>query len=396
MLNDKTREIMKRVLFLFLLSLAWGLAKAGGNYIYWKANGMTNRLPQNENTLKVPSEAVAVDLRGSGDIAKDCFIDASAANPNCIYYMDGDDGLPDGLDENRLIVRDLTIGDFIVDSRYDYYCPIAFKAGTALFNYTPFSELWGGPYPWMSMIMSGVFVLPFDVQRAWLIDTNDVPGTDAGFDSRVLRVYRYIGDEEDVLRFSIVKEQQLNAYEPYLTFLFPSRIAFYGENVTVPVTRTAYAMGNKYDLWCVTSSQPTPQWVYSWYCDHYYFYQGNLSETIRPFSGVVDVRRHLPNHGGYGEPDDSPGGSGGAEIVPPGGSDGGEKVNGEIDDTWQDFPDRLNTILWGEDVYGVGHVESGASQRPPFIYSLSGQRITDTGRLKPGLYIKGGRKVAVK
>lgn len=387
---------MKRVLLFFLMSLVWGLEKAEGQNTYWRADGEVNQLPQKENMLIIPSEAVAVDLRGSGDIAKDFCIDASAANPNCIYYMDGDDGLPDGLDEDRLIVRDLTISDFIVDSRYDYYCPIAFQAETALFVYTPFSESWGGPDPAMSMTMSGIFILPFDVQRAWLIDINDVPGTDAGFSSNALRVYRYIGDEEDVLRFRIVREQQLNAYEPYLTLLCPSRVTFYAENVTVPATQTVFVKGNKYDLWCVTSSQPTPHGVYSWYCDCYYFYKGNFFETIRPFSGVVDVRRYLESNGGHGGLEDG-------EPLPP---DGGEESGGESGAIWQDLPDRLKANWWGENEMGIGNVESRALQRPSFVYSLSGIALaaqptvergaTDAGSLKPGLYIIGGRKVAVK
>jgi hypothetical protein len=340
---------------------------------YWTADKHVKPLPVSaDQVLKVPYEALAVDLRGQYDMNTTFSIDVSEANPNCLYYLGFLDNVPQGLSKTQNVIRNYGAQSLIIDTNYDYFCPMPFKANLALFQYTPVSEAQGPAQPYMSMTLSGTLVLPFDATKAWLVDINDSPGIDAGFSGNNLAVARFTGiDEglegvEDIMYFDLVTDNHLNAYEPYLVFSLPSQVDFYAEDVTVPSTRPAVASGTHFDFIGHTTQVSTKkddyQNVYPWYVDDSHFYRSDTEELIRPFTAKMYAKT-------------------------------------------PEAYDRLNA-QWEYggatkmDVISVSPVEKSTA-----VYSLSGQRVgtaeVNDGRLtvnglRPGIYIVGGRKMVVK
>lgn len=343
---------------------------------YWTADGHVKPLPMRANqVLEIPAEALAVDMRGQYEINTVFSVDVSQANPNCLFYLGYLDNVPQGFSSEQNVIRDYEAKTLVVDADYDYYCPMPFKAKTALFNYTPVSESQGLPNPTMSQRMSGAFILPFDATQAWLTNINYAPGTDAGFNGDALRMDRFLGDEEDLLYFEPVTENHLNAYEPYLMSVLPSPVSFYAEDTTIPSTRPALAKGFNYDFVGHTTQTATPELVYRWHADNSYFYLSDTDDMVRPFSALMYMNlRHMD-----GTIDSSP-------------------------DT-----DNIHSVLYvvsGEaSTNQIDGVSVSPSEKSVAIYSLSGQRVgtaemngdrlTVSG-LKPGLYIIGGRKVVVR
>lgn len=324
---------------------------------YWTADGQVHQLPQDGMTLKVPADALAVDLRGNYSINGIFTIDASVANPNCLYYLNYMDYVPRGLDNSRQVIRDYERRDFVLNEDFDYYCPMPFTVKSALFTYTPESVPGDG-------YRSGTLVLPFDAQRAWLTAVNGAPGEDVGFDSPELTVSRYRGNDGDLLLFEPVSDDHLNAYEPYLiSRVLPSPIAFYAENVTIPATRPAVAKGAEIDFVGSTLAQTTPDGFYRWSSYDRYFCQFDTDDLEKPFRALMVAS--------YEEPDKT--------EVP---AISGYQV----------------LYVGGEQATAVGSGRRSSADTPQTVYTLSGQRLGNVSKtsLKPGLYIIGGRKTIIK
>ena len=332
---------------------------------YWTADGHVKSLPIVDNqVLQVPAEAVAVDMRGQYAINTVFSIDASQANPNCLYFLGFLDNVPQGLSTTTNVIRDYVAKTLVVDANYDYYCPMPFKAKTAFFNYTPVSESQGPASPVMSRIMSGALVLPFEATQAWLTDINESPDNDGGFNGPDLRMFRFTGDNQDVMNFSSVKEHQLNAYEPYLMFVKPSRVSFYAEDATIPSTREAIVLGSHLEFIGVTKKTNINGDYYLWNADHNCFYQSKANDLAKPFSAMM----YKSEKNFYSN----------------------EKLMINISD--YESATKINGI-------SINDAKTVA------VYSLSGQRVgtADIGegrlslnRLQPGLYIINGQKVVVK
>ena len=348
---------------------------------YWTADSHVKPLPiENDQVLQVPAEAVAVDMRGQYAINTAFSIDASQANPNCLYFLGFLDNVPQGLSTTTNVIRDYQAKTFVVDANYDYYCPMPFKAKTAVFNYTPVSESQGPANPVMSRIMSGALILPFEASQAWLLDINGSSGNDAGFYGNDLKMFRFTGDNKDVMNFAPVTEHQLNAYEPYLMFVKPSRVSFYAEDATIPPTREAIVEGTNFNFIGHTTATATPNSVYHWNADHYYFYQSITDDLVKPFSAQM-YEKTEEKISGYNQ----------LKI-----DIGNEKIdNEENGDTDEVDPEATSVI----DHSSTRNHETIA------VYSLSGQRVgtadISKGRLslnglQPGLYIINGQKVVVK
>ena len=324
---------------------------------YWTADGQVHQLPQDGMTLKVPADALAVDLRGNYSINGIFTIDASVANPNCLYYLNYMDYVPRGLDNSRQVIRDYERRDFVLNEDFDYYCPMPFTVKSALFTYTPESVPGDG-------YRSGTLVLPFDAQRAWLTAVNGAPGENVGFDSPELTVSRYRGNDGDLLLFEPVSDDHLNAYEPYLiSRVLPSPIAFYVENVTIPATRPAVAKGADIDFVGSTLAQTTPDGFYRWSSYDRYFCQFDTDDLEKPFRALMVAS--------YEEPDK-------AEVP----AISGYQV----------------LYVGGEQATAVGSGRRSSADTPQTVYTLSGQRLGNVSKssLKPGLYIIGGRKTIIK
>ena len=113
---------------------------------YWTFDGVRSPLTISNDTLKIPKDAAAVDLRGLYYINTVFKIDVTEANPNCLYYIGFLDYVPKGFTSDANIIRENEANMLSIDSNYDFYCPVSFQAKTAFFTYTPVSES-RGPIP---------------------------------------------------------------------------------------------------------------------------------------------------------------------------------------------------------------------------------------------------------
>ena len=336
---------------------------------YWTADGHVKPLQISAaHVLKVPNEALAVDMRGQYETNNAYSIDVSKANPNCLYYLGYLDNVPKGFPNSQNIIRNCEANTINIDADYDYYCPMSFKAKTALFHYTPVSEAQGPAQHYMSMTMSGALVLPFDATQAWLVDVNDSPGIDAGFNRNSLRVQRFIGDYHDYLEFLPVTENRLNAYEPYLMYTIPSKVDFYAEDAIIPSTRPAVATGTDFDFIGHTTQvskqahQSDYQDVYLWNVDNGYFYRSETTDLARPFTAMM-----------YAKTSDAY-----DKLYPDTELGGGESIGGEEG---------------GGDTGMIDAVSISPTNRSSSVYSMSGKRVET---LRPGIYIIDGKKMIVK
>lgn len=329
---------------------------------YWTAEGQVRPLPVGEDqVLRVPFEALAVDLRGQYEMNTAFSIDVSRANPNCLYFLGFLDNVPQGFPSTANIIRDYEAKNLFINTDCDYYCPMPFKAKTALLNYTPVSEAHGPAQPHMSQMMSGTLVLPFDATKAWLNDVNDTPGVDAGFNEDHLRVSRFVEDDETVLYFKPVTEDHLNAYEPYLLSVIPSSVSFYAEDVTIPSTRQAITSGNNFDFVGSTVAVILSTNMFRWSCDHSYFYWSDTDTGVfyRPFSALMYQKNDIKWDGTTEEHDKSAG-------------------------------MHLMVINEGESPTGIYDIQNKSCNQSGAIYSLSGQRLKSVPA--QGIYIIDGKK----
>ena len=352
---------------------------------YWTSDGHVKPLPMEaDNVLKVPKDALTVDLRGFRDMSTLYSIDVSEANPNCLYFLGYLDHVPKGITSTTNVIRDYEAKDIIINANYDYYCPMPFKTKLALFTYTPVSEAMGPASPIMSQIMSSAFILPFDAQEGRLTWTNG--DTESEFYNDQLKVYSCVGAMAEMPAFCPVTEP-LTAYTPYLMFVMPSPVDFYAENITVPATReTAVTIDmdgqELFKLTASTKEETVNNGTYIWSCDNYYFYHSDRTSQVKPFNVVLNP---LQNDGGA---------SGGASFDPPASDSDSPKV---IRIFRSESPFNIEpTALQAVNTRGYDRLA---------VYSLSGQlvgtatftngKIKAEG-LKPGLYVANGMKFVVR
>lgn len=352
---------------------------------YWTADGHVKPLPVNTGqVLKVPAEALAVDMRGQYETNTTFSIDVSEANPNCLYYLGFLDNVPQGFLLTTNVIRDYEASLLCVDTNYDYFCPMPFRAKTAMCQYTPVSE---AQEP--TKLYVGTLVLPFNATQGWLVSTNGSPNTDAGFNGDNLQVFRFIGEyRRRFMHFARVTDDHLNAYEPYLIYTIPSQVVFSAEDIMVPSTRPAVTTGTNYDFIGHTTQMSTLQdqddyqGVYTLNNDYYSFRRINTDELLPPFTANFYVE--TPETPEYG-------------ISGPSTNDllwiGGDP-NSTVDNP--DAPDAPTKIDGISDSY---------ASHSTAVYSLSGQRVgtaeVHEGRLtvsslRPGLYIIDGKKIVVR
>ena len=373
---------MKRLILFLIITLTLGILSSwsGEVLVYRDLAKLERYEPETGDRLIIPNDACAVDMRYVSQ-GVTISLDVSQANPNCLYYLDAQNRMPEGLDDDRLIIRsnddgELYIDELIVNNKYPFLCPESFKAAKALFIYTPRCEAPGVQQPESGIVGSGTLVLPFDVDQAWLLDVNETLGVDAGFTSDALSICRLVG-YDGKLKFQHVDDNRLSANQPYLiNSILPSPIAFYAENVTVPRFRTCSI---RYGACCfdgyTMNNYPGYAFCWDYRQKDFLLCNGGMS----PFSAFIVLQ------GPPGVPGSSDGeGQGGAPGAAGGSSgDSHEDVRLEV------------TIMGEENISGISTVTSRVPQR---VYNLSGQLLgtSDEGGLQPGIYIIGGRKVVVK
>lgn len=342
---------------------------------YWTFDGVRSPLTISNDTLKIPKDAAAVDLRGLYYINTVFKIDVTEANPNCLYYIGFLDYVPKGFTSDANIIRENEANMLSIDSNYDFYCPVSFQAKTAFFTYTPVSESRGPASPVMSQRMSGMITVPFDAQKAWLAGTNEYH-EDSPFYNEDFKIANQWGLDEDgtLVFFPLTPDAIVSRHFCYLIYdMKPSPLVFYSED--------AYIFPNDYGREIIVGhnrslirhasrkTRKAEKYTYSWNCDKNCFVLNEEGATIRPFNVTVGVC---------------------------------EQFKDTLVDT------GLETLPYTIKEPDEGYVNIKSPRRTPedkAIYSISGQRVGTaayqdgklcTDGLKPGLYIVGGKKVVIK
>lgn len=344
---------------------------------YWTADNSRKPLPVVGDVLKVPGDALAVDMRGLYDLSTVYSIDVSEANPNCLYYLGFLDYVPKGFDSEANIIRNGEASLVTIDSNYDFYCPENFKAKTALFTYTPISESMGPASPVMSQRMSGMITLPFEAQKAWLSGTNEYHPESPFYneDFKIAYLFSVKSDGTIVFRPYPATTPIINWDFPILIYdIKPSPVVFYSEDVDIRSGRSGgtIAEGEIFEYGLMTTRK-AEKYSYSWNCDRNCFCLNEEGATIRPFNVTI--------------------------------SKWSLQSQTCIDAGWEVYPHEILYI--NPEETGIGSISNleGNSSQELTVYSLSGQpvgtAIYTNGQikaegLKPGLYVAGGRKIVIK
>jgi hypothetical protein len=343
---------------------------------YWTFDGVRSPLTISNDTLKIPKDAAAVDLRGLYYINTVFKIDVTEANPNCLYYIGFLDYVPKGFTSDANIIRENEANMLSIDSNYDFYCPVDFTAKTAFFTYTPVSESRGPASPVMSQRMSGMIRVPFDAQKAWLAGTNEYH-EDSPFYNEDFKIANQWGLDEDgtIVFWPLTPDAIVSRHFCYLIYdMKPSPLVFYSEDAHIFSSDYGreIIVGHNRSLIRHASrkTRKAEKYTYSWNCDKNCFVLNEEGATIRPFNVTVGVC---------------------------------EQFKDTLVDT------GLETLPYTIKEPGEGGLVSIKSPRrtpeDKAIYSISGQRVGTaayqdgklcTDGLKPGLYIVGGKKVVVK
>ena len=348
---------------------------------YWTADGSRKPLPDVDGVLKVPAEALAVDMRGLYTINTVYSIDVSEASPNCLYYLGFLDYVPKGFESEANIIRDGEASMVSIDSNYDYYCPEDFRAKSAFFTYTPISESMGPASPIMSQRMSGMIILPFIAQKAWLSGTNEYHPESPYYndDFKVARLFSVESDGTLVFNpyFGFYPDDKhsfsMNDNYPILIYdIKPSPVVFYSEDINLwartPSRTIAEGEVLEYGLMTIRKAE---KYSYSWNCDKNCFCLNEEGATIRPFNVTI--------------------------------SKWDLQLETCVDTGLEVYPHEILSID-PTGIDSVSDLEENKSHELT-VYSLSGQPVgtaTYTNGqlkaegLKPGLYVAGGRKIVIK
>lgn len=341
---------------------------------YWTFDGVRSPLTISNDTLKIPKDAAAVDLRGLYYINTVFKIDVTEANPNCLYYIGFLDYVPKGFTSDANIIRENEANMLSIDSNYDFYCPVSFQAKTAFFTYTPVSESRGPASPVMSQRMSGMIRVPFNAQKAWLAGTNEYH-EDSPFYNEDFKIANQWSIDADgtIVFWPLSRDAIISSQLYYLIYdMKPSSLVFYSEDAYIESRISGgdvlHSNNRSIRRQVSNKTRKADKYTYSWNCDRNCFVLNEEGATIRPYNVTVGVTDYS-----YSTIDT------GLETLP-------------------------HTIKEPDE----GYVNIKSPRRTPedkAIYSISGQRVGTaayndgrlcTDGLKPGLYIVGGKKVVVK
>lgn len=343
---------------------------------YWTFDGVRSPLTISNDTLIVPKEAAAVDLRGLYYHDTKYKIDVSEANPNCLYYIGFLDNVPKGFTSDANIIREDEANVLSIDSNYDFFCPVEFTAKTAFFTYTPVSESRGPASPVMSQRMSGMISLPFDAQKAWLAGTNEYHEDSPFYNEDFKIANQWSLDANGTIVFWPLSRDAIISNEFYYLIydMKPSPLVFYSEDAYIPAGDHGGDIlhsNNRSILRQVSNkTRKADKYTYSWNCDRNCFVLNEEGATIRPFNVTVGVTDYSDSL---------------------------------VDTGLETLPHRILTYDPSSIDTPIKSQES--NQQGQEIYSISGQRVGTatyhngqlcTEGLKPGLYIIGGKKVVVK
>ena len=359
---------------------------------YWTADGTAKPLPLSNDSLMIPAEALAVDLRGQHHTNAIYSVDVSEANPNCLYYLEFLDNVPEGFISEANIIRGDEAKTLMVNADYDYFCPMPFKAREAMFVYTPYSEAHGPAKSYMSYPFSGAVVLPFNAQKYWLSALN----SEESFYGEDIKMLRYMGIKDSSLIFEpTIPGEYAWSSEPYLiSYVKPSPITFYSEDIIVPVCDHVWSgsyEGIPYSFKGSYVETTASEGTFMWSNDKHGFYPCEEGTKIKPFTAVIVKVDEIIDYGESGWEDNESVyfDERGLRII----------IRGENAD-----PDGGEAVPEATDIKALRSVKPQANEggRLP-VYSLSGRRVatvesTDSRLegLKSGMYIIGGKKFIIR
>ena len=329
---------------------------------YWKADGTQLPLTVGDNnTLIVPKDAAAVDLRGLYYLNARFKIDVSEANPNCLYYISFIDYVPQGFTSETNIIREDEANVLSID--------------TAFFTYTPVSESMGPASPVMSQRMSGLITLPFSAQKAWLAGTNEYH-EDSPFSNDDFKIARLWGIDNGTIEFwPLSSDAIISTLFYYLVYdMKPSPLVFYAEDAYINYSGEYKEIRNSNNGVLLTQvskkTRKADKYTYSWNCDRNCFVLNEEGATIRPYNVTVGVwdnyTKTIVDTG--------------LEILP-------HRIL-TSDPSSIDTPKSLESNQQGQEIYSISGQRVGTA-------TYTNGRLCTNG-LKPGLYIVGGKKVVVK
>ena len=262
-----------------------------GTNTYWTVDGQVLPLPQEgRQQLLVPDDAVAVDLRGQHAMNTVFTINASEASPNCLFYLDSEDNIPDGLENTRNVIRGLNAESIQIVDGCDFYCPQAFKAQYISYLLKPSYD-----NPSDEELSSGyteTIVLPFGVSHALLCDINN---DSTSLYADMVKVLEYVGHYADTLTVKEVKIREMMPYVPYILGAYVgSRLLFIGENKVVPMTRRAVSQGNGLSFIGTTVAKTLAS-VYHYSTSDKCFCFSNTENRIAPFRAYIQADGEMDN-----------------------------------------------------------------------------------------------------
>ena len=359
-------------LFLYTLGLLMALTASAQNgaanacaQTYWTANGSVLPLPLlSGERLQVPAEAVAVDLRGIGQINTVFSMDVSKANPNCLYYLETTDPQLEGLDEGRKVVRGLHAEAVMLSEDYDFLCPLAFQADFITFMMKPTGEdSYGEGY-------TETLVLPFQPDQVQFYDIN---GQADVLHADLFRVLCYAGNRADSLLLSLVDDiQQMQPYVPYMLGVYVnSRLLFQAEDALVPKSCEVAVLAGSYEFRGATVATRYDTPVYLYVPSANCFSLNDEGPVMAPFRAcLMKAKEALP--------------------------DGGDASSGVFDIL------NFSETVWGDDGW-PGQADNPTHIVRPLVsaqsrglFTLSGQRLGRYQCLRSGVYVMDGKKVMVK
>ena len=328
------------------------ISVATGCGIY-DANG--NLTPQSvSSSLTVPATATAVDLRGNGTVS----VNATNANPNCLFYVSSSDNVS-GLSGKNVII-DGTAANITLTDGQPFYAPETFTATNISYTRTPVLGT-SGIGGWETL------VLPFAATSVSKVVGNTETALEwfksESETGKHLWIKKFVGiDNNDSVYFDFV--QELEANEPYIIAVPGNKwgskwnlqnvpLKFAAQNVRVEGNLIASAYTSVY---CYKGSyvNATPANAYAMDVDGTNFVL-SATASVAPFRAYFDGESV---------------GSSAPKLYIANGNGVATAISSA-------------TIAQGTDADGA-------------IYNLNGQRVNAVGALPKGVYIKNGRKFVVK
>ena len=213
-------------------------------YVIYDGNG-NKTFFASEASITVPDDVAVVDLRGNTTVTEV----TPNGNPNCLYLLDADATVPDGITTN--IVKGNRAEQITLTDGYDFFTPIYIKAANVTYTRTFTRTSSGGESGWNTLI------LPFDVSSV-TVDGNITDFLHSSNDTKgQFWVKAFSGDNDSQVTFE--HAAAIKANTPYIIGvpdeLVSKTIAFIGTNCILMAESSAEVSGSSYTFTGTTAKQ---------------------------------------------------------------------------------------------------------------------------------------------